>query len=480
MASQHTVATLDAEHRLFVDRKELDRRDNVARTFHPARKHPHPVLTQQEPWEQMSGMTGSVCYDPDEAVFKMWYMAGFYAEGAEHVQCLALSDDAISWRRPTLGLHEALGNTDNNIVIPAAYHDGQDHFETMMKDPIATDDRRYKAIGWSSYDWDGPYSGIYSAWSKDGLNWEFSPDPIFHNHPRPGGRDLGPIGDAQALMIDTRRRRYVAMLRGGSGNHPSWRLASESVDFVHWSEPRPFMNINHDEESLYNNNGFVYGAQYLGVLTHFDRRAETQTQSLQLITSRNGDEWFRAPSAAPLVDVGEVGDWDRGQIMLTGAPPVQVGDELYFYYRGTGRRHNKVIGEFEPRIDADQERGAMSIGLARLRLDGFASIDAGYDGGMVSTTPYLLGSGRLHVNAKCDYGSVRAELLDEAYKPLPGFTADDCIPLSADAVAQPVVWRGAGDDLAAAVGSRPVRVRFLLNNARLYSYWVAAGSPIAD
>lgn len=50
---------------------------------------------------------------------------------------------------------------------------------------------------------------------------------------------------------------------------------SESSDFARWTPPRRFLNILNDEESLYNNTGCVYGAEYLGILTHFDRRAHT-------------------------------------------------------------------------------------------------------------------------------------------------------------------------------------------------------------
>lgn len=66
----------------------------------------------------------------------------------------------------------------------------------------------------------------------------------------------------------------------------------------------------------------------------------------------------------------------------------------------------------------------MSIGLAKLRLDGFASIDAGYDGGTITTTPYRLSEATLHVNAKCDHGDLSAELLDEAYQPLRGYSKE--------------------------------------------------------
>jgi hypothetical protein len=305
------------------------------------------------------------------------------------------------------------------------------------------------------------------------MHWTFTTDPIVHHHPRPGHNDMGPIGDAQAMMIDTRRKRYVAMLRG-SGDDQGWRVMCESTDFVEWTPLRRLLYPLHDEEGLYNNTGFVYGAQYLGILTHFDRRAETQTQSLQLLTSRDGDIWSRAPAALPLVglgDVGDVGDWDRAQIMLTGAPPVPVGDELHIYYRGTSRRHNKIVGEFEPRIDADQDRSSQSIGLAKLRLDGFASIDANYSGGSITTTLYRLTAGELHVNAKSDYGSVSAELLDAAYQPLAGFSIEACVAVAADSTSAPIRWRGADGDHPLARVKQPVRIRFHLRNARLYAYW---------
>ena len=168
-----------------------------------------------------------------------------------------------------------------------------------------------------------------------------------------------------------------------------------------------------------------------------------------------------------------MGDWDRFQIMLTGAPLVPVGDRLHIYYRGTSRRHNKVVGEFEPRIDPDQERGDMSIGLATLRLDGFASIDASYDGGTITTVPFELAGAELHVNAKCDFGRIAAELLDEGYRTVPGYSVDDCIAASADATDQVIRWRGEANGRPLSGIGAPARIRFHMANSRLYSYWLA-------
>ena len=54
------------------------------------------------------------------------------------------------------------------------------------------------------------------------------------------------------------------------------------------------------------------------------------------------------------------------------------------------------------------------------------------------------------------------ELLDGEEKPIPGYAAED-------GVAIPVRWRGYGE--LSALGGPPVRLHFMLNNARLYAYW---------
>jgi hypothetical protein len=458
---------LTAAPRLFVDFRDVERRENLTHQYHQAQKHgTHPVLVQEAPWEKHPGMTASVIYDEEERIFKAWYMAGFYVSGVGHVQCLALSGDGIHWWRPALRLHEALGSAENNIVVPASHHEGQAHFETMLKDPADPDPaRRYKALGWSSYDWDGPMSGIYSATSADGMNWHHTPEPVFRFHPRPGTADLGPVGDAQSMMVDTLRKRYAAFLRGG----PS-RLLSWSEDFVHWTPPRPFLTALHDEEGLYNNTGFVYGDQYLGILTHFDKGPLAQTQTLRLLSSRDGESWARIPGE-PLVPLGQVGEWDRFQLLLTGAPPIRVGDRLFIYYRGTARRHNKVPAEYDPRIAPDQDPRSMSIGLATLRVDGFASVAASYEGGRLTTTLLRAGGDELRLNLKADYGQVRVECLDEENRALPGYGLENCAPLSVDAVAAPVRWQGQPG--LGPLRERPFKLRFHLHNARLYSYCCA-------
>jgi hypothetical protein len=299
---------------LFVDFADVSSQRNLQRTFHQAEKHgTKPVLTQGEPWERAGGMCGSVVFDEEQQLFKAWYMAG---EDHAHTVCLATSTDGVHFQRPALGLHGHGDDTTaaTNIVIPNTHHDGKDHFETMLKDPTDPDPaKRYKAIGWSSFDWDGPLSGIFTATSADGTTWEHPDGPKFAHNPRSGSDDLGPVGDAQSLMVDTARGRFVAFLRGAGSS----RTLSTSEDFVSWTPPHTFLEAQHELEGMYNNTGFNYGAQYLGFLTYFDKHADRQSQELRLLTSRDGEQWQRvAAGEQPLIACGEVGSWDRFQIML--------------------------------------------------------------------------------------------------------------------------------------------------------------------
>jgi hypothetical protein len=423
------------------------------------------------PWEDERSTWGSVLYDEDEKVFKAWY-GGKSGRRKEYrpgqlsvcaVLCYATSKDGVHWDRPELGLQEVMGTRKNNVVINDDHHNGLDDWESVLKDPLEPNaDRRYKALGWSSFDWDGPLCGIYTMTSPDGLRWTHTPEPVFHLHPRPGTKDLGPVGDAHSLMIDTLRRRYVAYLRA-----LPHRSFSTSRDFLTWTPPRliPLARPGEVSNTIYNHMGFVYGDRYLGFLSYFVRDPKDPLVTVRLLTSRDGERWQRPDTGRPLIDVGGVGEWDRFNLRLTGAPPVRVGDRLYVYYRSTANRHVPYEGK-----DTTDRGGG--LGLATLRVDGFASLQAGYDGGRVTTKPFRFPGGKLHVNAKADFGRLLAEVLDEGGDPVPGFTRADCVPLSADAVDQAVGWRQRAS--LDPLNGRTVRLRFHLENVRLYSFRIVA------
>jgi len=467
------LPTLGDAAQLFVDLDRVESLDNVKQVFHPAEKHAaNPVLRKVKPWENDRGTWGSVIYDDEEKLFKAWYGG---ASGAQKefrpgslsdcsVLCYATSRDGIHWDRPELGLCEVMGTRKNNVVIGDDHHNGLDHWESTVKDPLEKDpERRYKALGWSSHDWDGPMSGIYSMTSPDGLRWTHTPEPVFHYHPRAGTKDLGPVGDAQSLMIDTLRHRYVAFLR----SLPN-RSLSTSEAFVTWTPPRVSIEARPGEEvnTVYNHMGFVYGDRYLGLLTYFVRDPSNPLLTLRLLTSRDGETWQRPDTGRPLIDVGGVGEWDRFIVMLTGAPPIRFGDRIHIYYRGLANRHKPYEGK-----DEGNRRGG-GIGLATLRLDGFASLQASYNGGRMTTKPFRFLGSELRVNAKADSGQLFAAVLDADGQPIPGFTRAECEPMRADSVDHRITWKE--NSSLESLRARPIRLQCHLENVRLYSFRITA------
>ena len=104
-----------------------------------------------------------------------------------------------------------------------------------------------------------------------------------------------------------------------------------------------------------------------------------------------------------------------------------------------------------------------------LRLDGFASLHAGYHGGSMTTRPLRFQGSRLELNYSTSAaGSLRIEILDESGKPIPGFTLNEARELIGDQIARTYEWSN-NPDLASLSG-RTLRLRFHLKDADLYSW----------
>jgi len=113
-------------------------------------------------------------------------------------------------------------------------------------------------------------------------------------------------------------------------------------------------------------------------------------------------------------------------------------------------------------------------GMATWRRDGLvpltnASRPSSGDPGSVTTKPVVFEGNSLHVNAVVrDGGSLRVEVLDtQTGQPIPGFTSR---VIRGDQYDEKVRWDGRAD--LSNVSGKPVKLRFSLVNADLYSYWV--------
>ncbi|NIA28308.1 MAG: hypothetical protein GWP06_00170 [Actinobacteria bacterium] len=171
---------------LFIDDYWIADSANVTATLHRPQKHPdNPLIRGDAPWQQNPYCFGSVIYDEEDSLFKIWYMSYNYGlPVADRTPVLyATSADGIHWKRPHLGLIEFQGSTDNNIVLTNYGHHDL-YSPSVIKDGGDPDPaRRYKMIWWDFPLGDEGYrdDGMCVAFSPDGIRWTKYPgNPVLH------------------------------------------------------------------------------------------------------------------------------------------------------------------------------------------------------------------------------------------------------------------------------------------------------------
>jgi hypothetical protein len=288
----------------------------------------------------------------------------------------------------------------------------------------------------------------------------------------------GSCGDRTTVFWNPFRKVWVYSLRHGWGR-PRLRRYWEVKDILkgpRWSridEPPLWCGSDRLDPQredlqtvceLYNLDAVAYESLLLGLFTIWrgDKNVPAgrpKPNEVCVGFSRDGFHWHR-PDRKPFLAVSETkGDWNWGNVQSAGGCCLVVGDELWFYHSGRagspGRAETRDTGG--------------STGLAILRRDGFASLDAGPDGGTLTTRPVRFRGKHLFVNVDAAAGELTAEVLDERGRVIEGLSRSDCVPVRADRTLQAVKWKSS--DLTKAAG-KPVQFRFHLKSGRLYAFWV--------
>jgi len=460
--------------RLFLDAMVVERSEGLERVFHAADRHPaNPVIVADRPWEQGGSYPGPYLYGTvmwDEGRLRMWYHvhhSGYRTPYAE-------STDGIHWDKPSLGIVEEGGSTANNLVVgvsadPAEADNprrsvGQSHNPSVIKRPWEPDPAKRYAL--FSYGVDWRHARV--AFSPDGLHWTWPPE----------SRETGLFrsGDVLNFFWDPYQRRYVATWKGGSRRGRAAGVAW-SPDGLEWTKPveTPVMvadDLDPDATQIYGMPVFPYQGLYIGLPWIYNARwtkyggpsdqrmieAERDspcTMDVQLAWSWDLINWTRPFPRYQLIPRGAAGEFDSGMI-YTARAPVQMGDELWFYYGGWVGAHN------DPTAHA-------AIGVATLRLDGFCSMRAREQEGWLISRREPFSVPRVTINARCaEGGYVLAELLDGQGELIPGFDREDCVRFTGDSVRGELTWRTT--ELPADLRRADKRIRFILRNADLYSY----------
>ena len=183
-----------------------------------------------------------------------------------------------------------------------------------------------------------------------------------------------------------------------------------------------------------------------------------KTTELKIGFSRDGFHWDRPDRRAFIAATRKEGGWDRAYLHSTTGVCVVLEDELVFPYCAfSGIAPNGTRGMYS---------GA-SVGLAMLRRDGFASMDADEKSGVLTTRPLQFSGLHLFVNVAANEGELRVEALSADGKVLATSKT-----LTGDSTKRRVEWNeGAG---LSALSGKLVRFRFHLVHGQLFAFWVTA------
>lgn len=488
-------------HQLFLDDHIIEHAEHLTRRVQQARKHEgNPLIVKEHDWEPDGYFLPSVLYDDEEKIHKAWLDGGgvgvFYFT----------SIDGIRWARPDLRLFPEFDAKPCNRVVLSGHEfdvkeapqDKLDYLRTrergwkhfcymsgVLKDARDPDPRRrYKmAFLWLDRQFKRPgaakagkLTALGAAFSPDGIHWTPVNEPV----------SFATLDAPIHIGFDTRRERWVMHGRAfgvvtgekkaAQGADPNLAfnmgravVRCESADFIHWTPENGELVMASDAADsptteIYDMRAVPYEDLHIGLIHMFLNNPDSVTLPIQLGISRDGATWRRLSDRTPFLAQGALGEWDRSVISPPTSDPVVVGDELRFYYTGRNQLHStRWRFDDDPKLLPATSSFRGSLGLASIKRDRFVAMEGNYRPGILRTKPFVHDGGILHVNAAVKFGLLTVRLLDES-----GVARQSHTITGRDEVDMPVP----GLTKIAGQKGRPIRLEFVVQNGRLFSFWV--------
>lgn len=458
---------------LFVDRHLIDSTEGVTLTVGQPRAEGISI-TFENPWE--GGASGAYpTVIKDGKTYRMYYRGGaraadgLFKSGTE-ITCYAESTDGITWVKPKLGIVPFDGGTENNIILAPDRRGFSHNFTAMLDDrPGVPPGERYKGVGAGAQG----EEGLLRFVSPDGIHWKIWSDEVIF----PGYK----LDSCNVLSWLPAEHCYAIYMRawsvGGTPGEPKPRDAYRTIaravskDFKQWSAPQRMQFTGEARPTnLYTNATAPYfraphlliGLPHRVVSEEVVPRAELESYGvtlkaiansigdIMLLTSRGGITYDRTFMEGFVRPGFERGSWHARSLYASMGVVPTSDSEMSFY------------------VSTNYMLPSHNIRRYSLRTDGFASLHAPLAGGTMTTKPVTFTVGKLVLNYWTSAaGSIRVEMLDESGKPLPGYRMGDCKKIIGNELAREVTW--AGDRNVASLIGTPVRLRFRIADADLYS-----------
>jgi hypothetical protein len=463
--AQDRPIELGSRRELFVDRHLIETMPGASLVLHEPRDEGE-VLRFDEPWEGLHSGYCTIIRDGERIRAYYRGLPKTRADGStDESTCVAESQDGIHWTRPQLGLYEVQGSKANNIVLANDAPFSHNFSPFLDTRPGCPPEERYKALAGISK------TGLLAFVSADGLRWKrLRPEAVI---PEAAPFPFQFMFDSQNVAFwSESERKYVSYFRIWDGVR---RIARrDSDDFVHWSEPVLMDYRTNGKpapiEELYTNQTHAYFRApqiYVGLAARFipGRQAISDAEAKALGVAEG---YYRDVSDAVLITTRGGALYERTFLSAFIRPGIGAKNWV-------SRTNYPALGivqtgpsEMSLYVNQDYAQPTAHLHRYSLRLDGFASVRAPYEGGELITKPVTFQGDRLQLNFSTSAaGGIRVEIQDENGKPYPGFALDDAIESIGNDVERVVQWKR-GNDVSSLAG-KPIRLRFVMKDADLYA-----------
>ena len=466
-AEQSGVLDIGSRLELFVDDYLIERLDGVRLNLHSPQSA-GVAIKFDEPWEGEGAFVPTVIKGLEK--YHMYYrgFANYQKEDGfvvEH-QCYAESEDGIRWTKPNLGRIEIewparfkLEKTSNNNAL----FKGQGFRPFLDTRPVIPDSERFKAL--RSPPRLNVDVGVRAYVSADGLNWKLMREEAVYA----GDRLSKPLwSETEKLYVQYAR---IDDERTGSLIRTIGR--STSPQFLNWRE---FEYLDFGDapattkEQFYECGASAYFRAphiYILLVARFMPGRQALTDAEANAANLRHKIWRDSSDVVFMTSRGgiKVDRTFRKAFIRPGIGPRNWTTRTNYPGRGI-----VPTGPEEISIYVNRHYGQASNHIERLtlRTDGFVSVQAPYAGGELLTKPLKFAGKELAINYSTSAaGSVRVEIQDKAGKAISGFALADCPEIIGDQIERVVSWKG-GSDVSRLAG-KPVRLRFVMKDADLYS-----------